>query len=179
MSQFEYITVAYSIVIALSIARCLDALPAAIEAPRRYWVHIAWVFIKLSNPILLWWAVWQLRAADWTYARFVWLLLPAVLIYLQVIYLVTTEPHAVKNWRSHFFAKRRQFFALNVLLTVLLIIGTQLYSAGLSPLVLVGQAGILGGSIAAGISDSDRLHAVFVLCVAATNLVGFSLAFGS
>lgn len=61
MTFFEYITVAVSIVLALAVARSIDGLRSALESNRRYWVHFAWVVIKLCNPIIFWWGIWGYR----------------------------------------------------------------------------------------------------------------------
>ncbi|MBW2496107.1 MAG: hypothetical protein JRF61_02435 [Deltaproteobacteria bacterium] len=127
MTHFEYITVALSIVLALSIARCLDALAAAFDPSRRYWVHFTWLMVKLSNPLVFWWSMWEFREShDWTFLSFLGAMLVAGTLYLQVNTLVTTNPDAVSDWRSHYYAKHRLFFGANVFLLLQLFITAQL-----------------------------------------------------
>ena len=58
MTLFEYISVAISIIIALTIAEGLRGLQSALDESRRYGIHVLWVFIKLANPIVYWWSIW-------------------------------------------------------------------------------------------------------------------------
>ena len=48
MTQFEFISVAVSIVLALSMARLLTAVPHFLATGRRYWVHGLWAAVLLS-----------------------------------------------------------------------------------------------------------------------------------
>ena len=173
MSHFEYITVAFSIVVALCVARCLEAIPSALHPGRRYWIHGLWVFIKLLNVVVLWWSAWLFREWEWAYSDFIALLLSPGLIYLQVIFLVTTEPAAIEDWRSHYYAQARQFFLLNAALNPLLLAGN-LLSPDPNAAAAVAQIGLFVGSLAAAFSRAEKVHAAFVVYTAAVNVVVFS-----
>ena len=51
MTQFEYVTVAVSMILALSFARLLGALGHVLAPGRRYWIHALWCLIMLPAPL--------------------------------------------------------------------------------------------------------------------------------
>ncbi len=157
MTEFEYFIGAISIVLGLSVARCLDALPSAFESGRRYWVHLAWVLIKLSNPIFLFWAIWATHEhRDLTFVSLVGAFALSATLYLQVTALVTTNPASVTDWAAHYFAKRRLFFGANVFFLAQLLV-INLASLGANAATVV-QLVMIGLSVAAIASDRPRLH---------------------
>ena len=85
MSVMEFILVAHAILIGLGIAELLrgfaDLIRAqAVEISRRL-VGIA--ILALLLFFVIWWAIWRVRDRDvWTFAEFILLLLPVVLLYL-------------------------------------------------------------------------------------------------
>ena len=177
VTHFEFITVAISIIYALSIARCLDALPSSFEPSRRYWVHFTWLCVKLVNPAIIWWSLWGLKEQEsFSFAAFLGLLVIAATLYLQIVALVTTDPRAVSDWRSHYYAKRRLFFGVNIALLLQLILAGQLLFHPPSPVAMtLVQLGTVVLSGLAMISENARLHA-WVAALAAINM--FVAAFG-
>ena len=179
MTHFEFITVAVSMIYALSIARCLDAIPPSFDPARRYWVHFVWLCVKLVNPAILWWSMWSLNGRErFSFAAFFVLLLIAVLLYLQIIALVTTDPRGISDWRSHYYSKRKLFFGSNaLLLTMVLLTGHFLFDPP-SPLAmkLVQLSSVVLSGFAM-FSEKPKLHA-WVAVLAAINMFGgaFGLA---
>lgn len=115
MTLFEYISVAVSMVLALTIVRGLDAIGRVYGAPRRYGVHVTWFSLKLFQPLLLWWSMWGLKStADWNFLAFVLVVLGPTLLYLQMATLVPRHLAADSNWRAHFYRVRRRFFLANI-----------------------------------------------------------------
>ena len=85
MSQFEFVSVAVSIVLALSITRLLTTLPHALARDRRYWVHGVWCFVMLSPHLGFWWSIWIYRGVEsWSFQAFVAVLLTPALMYMTV-----------------------------------------------------------------------------------------------
>lgn len=120
MSLFEFVTVFVSIILALALARNLDALGSALDLERRYWVHATWVVVKLMTPYGFWTLIWPLRGAEmWSGPMILLLSGVAVLYYLQVIALVTQDARQVTDWRSHYYSYRIRFFGLNATILVL------------------------------------------------------------
>ena len=170
MSEFEYFVGAISIVLGLTVARCLDALPSAFASRRRYGAHLAWVLIKLANPVVILWSFWSIREVhDLTFVSLVAAFTLSATLYLQVIALVTTNPDAVDDWAAHYFAKRRLFFGVNALFLAQLG-ALNLVSAGVNAILGV-QLVMIGLSVAAMASDRPRLHA-WVAGLASLNMFG-------
>ena len=70
MSEFEFISVGVSIVLALSVARLLEGLRDSFDPSRRYWIHSLWLVNKLVNTLLLYWGAWVYRdLGDWGFGR--------------------------------------------------------------------------------------------------------------
>ena len=85
MTQFEFISVAVSIVLALSAARLLTAIPHVLAPGRRYWIHALWSVLLLLMHLSFWWAIWIYREIDpWTFRGFVAVMLTPAFLYLTV-----------------------------------------------------------------------------------------------
>ena len=165
MTQFEYITIGVSIVLALAVARILEGLRDSFDPSRRYPIHALWVVSKLLNTLIYFWAGWLYRGAieRWNFATFLVYVLPPALLFLQVHTLLTAHPDAVADWRSHFWRIRRWFFAVNAALALL---------TSLLVLVVVGSREVavaallalnLLVSIAGFASAGERLHRVLAI----------------
>ncbi len=174
MTLFEYITVAVSIVLSFAMIRLLDGLRPALSREGRYWVHVAWVGIKLLNLLLFWWGFWNLRDVAWSLGWFVWILLLPGMLYLQATALVTRNPHQVNDWRRHFYGIRRWFFTVNGLNIVhTFITGTFLLGIPLAHPARVVQVTILACSVLGVISEDPRLHSVIAVVILLCLLLGF------
>lgn len=175
MTLFEYISVAVSIVLALSIARIVDGLRASFDPGRRYWIHATWVVIKLFNPIIFWWGFWSLREVSWNFLGFTLILLWPIGLYLQVSSLVTRDPENVPDWRLHFYGQRRWFFGANALLNFLSLFSV--YSAGVSNPAATSVALILNIvlSVIAIASDRPVIHGTIVVIIAIITLLAFGV----
>jgi hypothetical protein len=172
MTQFEFVTGGFSIVLALSVARLLDGLHPAFEARRRYWIYSLWLLIKLFNVPLMYWAGWSFRGTSYGFPYFLLLLcLPAVL-YLQANALVPPVPERVESWDAHFWSVRRWFFSLNIAAGVstgaVSWFGEELASPNLAAAVLVVLLSSIGR-----FSSSERVHGVLVVLFTANLLLGF------
>ena len=179
MTHFEFVTVAVSMVYALSIARCLDAMPFAFDRDRRYWIHFTWLCVKLANPAVLWWSLWGLNeAGTLPFSSFLALLIIPGTLYLQVIALVTTNPSDITDWKTHYYARRMLFFGTNIfLLFMLLLAGHFLYATPSPiPIKLTQILTIILSGIAM-ISQNEKLHACIAILAALNMFVmAFALA---
>ena len=166
-------------VLALGVIRLLDAIRDAFRQTARYPVLLLWIFVKLMNHLLFWWALWSYRDfANWNVAIFAWILLFPGLLYIQVTALVTTAPRNVSDWRSHFYSVRRWFFSVNILLLLHTVITASLALAVPSLYaVLVAQSVLLIVNIVGLLNDNPKVHWVIVLLALATQIFGFGSAF--
>jgi hypothetical protein len=175
LTQFEYIGVAVSLVLGLSIARLLEALRDAFDPTRRYWVHATWVVGKLANALVLFWYGWTIRASleDTNFAQFVLILVSPAILFLQVHTLVTARPDTVTDWRTHFFGVRRWFFAANALLPLANFLALQVVAKQPFGVQNILLALVLVLSIAGFSSDNQRMHAGMAVLYVSTLIVGF------
>ena len=119
MTLFEFLSVAVSIVLALSAGELLTNLRYAFDADRRYWVHSIWVIQQLLMHILVWWALWAYRdVQSWNLLTFTLVLLPPGFLFLCTTTLVPRNSSEIVSWHDHFFQVRRWFFAARILFIV-------------------------------------------------------------
>jgi len=180
MTQFEFVSVAVSIVLALSVTRLLTAAPHLLVSGRRYWVHGLWAASLLPIHLGFWWAMWAYREVDpWTFRGFAAVMLTPALLYLTVTTLVSDSPSSVESWRERFYARRRVFFSLLFLalmsspLRQFTVLGSPLPSPGLGAPVLFGPPLLLVSAIGA-FTPKERIHQILALIAAATVLVAYA-----
>jgi hypothetical protein len=113
MTLFEYVSVAFSIVLSLGAATLLRSLPSVFAHGRRYWVHATWVVALLFLHALAWWSLWSYsRVESWTLLTFLLVLLQPALLYLNTSVLMGEPLGAGESWRDRFFRSRRWFFSV-------------------------------------------------------------------
>ncbi|MGB5246999.1 MAG: hypothetical protein WBN34_10665, partial [Woeseia sp.] len=85
MTHHEYIFVAISIVLCLSIARLLHTAALLVRAHNRvtyHWATVLWAACIFIYILQLWWVGWELRLVeDWTIVDFFALVLGAIFVY--------------------------------------------------------------------------------------------------
>lgn len=173
MSFFEYISVIVSVILALGIARVLGGLGDLLVARREkktYWVHSVWIAFVFLMHIRIWWSYWDVAAAPSTNLfAFLYMLIGPAAAYLSAYVLL---PGGYPNDADrHFYATRKPFFALGIVLAVY---------AALTPLILgyASPAGLYAGAafgtainVVGLCTENRRVHSV----IAIVSLVGFSL----
>jgi hypothetical protein len=110
VTLFEYLAVAFSIVLSLAAVRLLGGLSVSFAVERRYWPHALWVGIILVQAAMVWWNYWSFRDLEWNFFLFLFTLFIPGSIYLQAAALVPENPGSVQSWMEHFYASRRRFF---------------------------------------------------------------------
>ena len=175
MTQFEFVAVAVSIVLGLSLARLLEGLRDAFDPSRRYWVHATWVVGKLANVLVIFWYGWALRVSfeNTNFAQFILIMVSPAILFLQVHTLVTARPDTVTDWHTHFFRVRRWFFAANALLPVTNSVARHVAAKQPFGAENILLALILALSIVGFASDSERVHAGIAILYMLTMIVGF------
>lgn len=183
MSQFEFISVAVSIILALSIARLLTALPQAFAPDKRYWVHVVWCLVMLSPHLAFWWSIWIYRDVEpWSFQAFVAVLLTPALLYMTVTTLCSDEPRSVDSWRTYFFERRRLMFSLglavffSIPLRQLVVLGSGALSLdGQLPMSRLPVAGFFLVIMVGGlVSSNERFHSVLAVAAAGVVVLDFA-----
>jgi hypothetical protein len=118
VTLFEFLSVAISIVLALSAGQLLSSFREVFDPSRRFWVHAIWVLHLLLLHVLTWWSLWAFRDVPWTLPTFGVILLPPVILFVCSSALVPSDTSIVSSWESHFFQVRRWFFAVRSLFIV-------------------------------------------------------------
>ena len=119
MTLFEYISVAISIVLSLSVAQILVNLRAVFRRDIRYWVHASWVIILIYIHIIVWWGFWAYQEVEsWNLIKFGLVLFNPGVLFVATTALVTDRAKTQSTWEQHFFESRRSFFLIFLLLPV-------------------------------------------------------------
>ncbi|MBW2498909.1 MAG: hypothetical protein JRF61_16645 [Deltaproteobacteria bacterium] len=119
MSAFEFIFTANTIILALVIARLLESLRDSFDRRRRYWIHCLWVVNRIMvvfGSLLMAFAVRDRAGQD--ALDLLIIVTPAVVLFLQVNALVTSQPTTIESWKDHFWNVKKWFFGANVLYTL-------------------------------------------------------------
>lgn len=125
MTLFEYISVAFSIVLSLGAASLLRVLPSVFRLGRRYWTHATWVVSLLFLHALAWWSLWSYSGVEsWTLLTFLLVLLQPGLLYLNASVLVGEAPEAGESWRDRFYGTRRWFFSVRICYVTVIILAS-------------------------------------------------------
>jgi len=168
MTLFEYLAIAYALVLSLAAVRLLNGLSHSMSAARRYWVHASWLWLMLFSVLLLFWQHWSTHDLEWTFLTFAMNLAGPGILYFLACTIVPDEAKGIDSWRDHYFAARRQFFgglcawALLMVLNTTLLLGVPLvHRSRLIPLglMLVGVSGLT--------TDRPAVHAAIPMAVLA------------
>ena len=118
MTLFEFLSVAISIVLALSAGQLLTNFREIFDPGRRFWTHAMWVVHLLIMHVLVWWSLWAFREVPWNLATFFLILLPPATLFVCSSTLVPNNASNVTSWKEHFFQVRGWFFAARSLFIV-------------------------------------------------------------
>ena len=122
MTHFEYIAVAVALLYSIAVARLLSGMAPSLDAPRRYWVQICWIFQILVVVMSGWWGFWNARDVQWTSIGFVSSLGLPALQYVRAITIVGDDRTSIDSFREHFYQQRIRFFGVSLLTNVVLIL---------------------------------------------------------
>jgi hypothetical protein len=177
MTIFEYLAIAYSLVVSFTVLRVLSGLPHASSAGRVYWVHLSWVCVILGAAFQYYWGFWAFRDIEWSQPVFLLALASPSLLYVMACILTPESPSRIDSWREYFYSVRLQLFLVAICFQ-LVSIATLLAIIRLSPSdpVLVGQLVLLPLWIAGAISSRPSLH-VAIVCVAVVVLIAGAFTF--
>jgi hypothetical protein len=111
MTLFEYLAVAFSIVLGFSLTHLLGSVRSVFDPARRYSVHIGFFFFLLLLHPQLWWALWDLHDdAPWNLFTFFFTLAGPGLLYLMTTSAIPIDRSQLPRWKDHFVSSRRWIF---------------------------------------------------------------------
>jgi len=117
VSQFEYVTVLVSIVIAFALSEILSIWGGLIRNRQRvrpYWVYLGWTILTFLALVQIWWGIWQYRGVEFSnYGRLV-LLLSSPLTISLAVFVLQPDFSAGRgiDLHQHYYANRHWFFPL-------------------------------------------------------------------
>jgi len=157
---FEYLSIAYSLVISFAVVRAASVLPHALSRERIYWIHTFWVLETLALSLVIFWNFWSFREVAWTLGRFFLVLALPTSVFVVASILSPDEPAKIESWREYFYAVRVKFFVGGVLFSTVAVLSSTLILEMpiLHPFRLF-QAAFLGVCVTGAISDRPRVHA--------------------
>ena len=164
MTLFEYLAIAYSLVLSFAAIRLVAGLPHAIESGRRYHVHVAYVCGGIFAALALFWAHWSTREVAWTFPGFLLNLAGPGVVYFLACTIIPDEPSAVRSWRDYFFSVRRRYFGGICVWAIIMAVNTTFFLD--APLVHPSRAiqtGLMAFGVAGLASDNPRYHALLLV----------------
>jgi len=161
MTLFEYIAIAFSMMLSITVLRALSVVPYAVQAGKRYWIYLIWLFTTLMGVILLFWTYWWYRDLEWNIVSFLIVLASPAVLYVYVSILVPENAADVTSWREYFYSVRVRFF-LTGLAWVIVTFAAGIVFPIQSIEVFFGIALVLMNVIGA-VSSKPRVQAVLVL----------------
>jgi hypothetical protein len=179
VTLFEYISVAFSIVLSLGAANLMRGVRRVFARDRRYWIHSSWALIVLFSHMIAWWSIWSYNTfQSWTFLTFLLVMLQPGLLYLLSSLVVGDEPATTESWRDHFFRMRRWFFSVRIVYMAAVITASWI----ILEIPLVHPARLFGVSHIAisivGLSTtSERAHATLVVVSVLLTLGAASIIF--
>ena len=166
MDPFSYLSVLISIILGLGITQLVTGLGRLIQARARirfYAPTLAWVALLLIIHVQTWWAMFGLRSQlQWSFTQFfVVLLQPLVLSVLAALVLPDIGPETVADLRANYFAHKRWFFGLLVLLLLVSLTKDVVLSGSLPSGLNVGaHVMFIVTSLVAAFVNREWLHRV-------------------
>ena len=164
MTLFEYLAVAFSIVLGFSLTHLLGRVRSVFEPGRRHAVHITFFFFLVLLHPQLWWALWDLHdEAPWNLFTFFYTLVGPALLYLIATSVVPIDRSTNLSWEEHFGSSRPWIYGFTAAY-MLWAIGEVYWVFGISlfhPYRVV-QTSLFLIAMAAAIRPSSRMDRIAV-----------------
>lgn len=169
MSEFEYVMVLVSIVIALAIAHLLTAVAEGIHRFRGHGepikldlVFLLWVGFVLIWLVSFWW--WEFKfqetAVEWSYGLYLFVISYAIVLFMLAEILVPHRMRGVSDSYAHFVEGRKWFFGTLLLMQAIDVADTFLkgYEWGLRPEAIASYSVIAIVAIVGIISERRSIQ---------------------
>ncbi len=110
MTHFEYISIAGSIVYALTLGRLMTAAPYVFKRTMFDPLFAAIYSGFFMLQLVLWWVLWGMRdVAEWDFFTYFLFMATPLGYYLCAYVLVSDEPKAIESWSEHYASISRLF----------------------------------------------------------------------
>lgn len=130
MTQFEFLSVFISIVLALGVSDILSSWGQQVrfrQQVRHYWLHTVWCILVLLVMIQAWWGLWRLREkTDWLFTDNLFLIMPYLLLALIAYVSTPTISDGKGDVKRYYFDNAPWIFGFGAAYIVALIINTKI-----------------------------------------------------
>ncbi len=164
LTLFEFISVAYSLVLSFAVVRLLGGVSDVFAPGRRYWIHCAWLCLQILGVLVAWWTFWSYRTIEWNVFRFLLIIAGPGLVYLQASALIPPDPSSVDCWKDHYYRTRGLMFGAGAIWLALL--GIHSYVLLDFPLLHSRRAlnvVFIAGMTVAAVSGRKSVHTVITV----------------
>ena len=164
MTLFEYLAIAYSLILSFAVIRLVGGLRHVLNRGRRYLVHACAVCLILFGSLALFWAHWSTRDLEWTFPVFLVNLSGPAMFYFLASTIVPDEPAKVESWQDYYYSVRVPFYSglcaygIIMVLNTSVLLGTPLFHR-----VRVVQAGVLALGIVGLATARPVVHRALLL----------------
>jgi hypothetical protein len=142
MTQFEFLSVFISIVLAFGVSDILSSWGRQIRHRnqiRHYWLHTAWTGLLLFLMVQIWWAAWILRdRTGWTFFDYFLWIFPYLTVSLVAYVLTPSLRSGERDIKRHYFDQTGWIFSLAAV---------YVGSAMLFSIVVVGDPVVYSGNL--------------------------------
>ena len=176
MTLFEYLAIAFSLVLSFTALRLVGGLTHTLSGTGRYWVHATQNVAVLLMVTIVFWVFWSYREVQWTYPKFLLALSGPGALYFLATTLIPDDPSTVKSWHEYYFSIRIKLFVAFGLWAVLTaMISTVVLEMRITHPARIGQITILAIALVGIVSKHPRVHTTLALAMLAA-IVTFGLS---
>jgi hypothetical protein len=184
MNAFEYLCVLISIILALGMTRVLAGVGEMLQARKQrriYWVHVVWIVNLFVYLVVAWWIFYRWRNQQkWTFLLFVFVLISPTILYLASMLLFPREGSLDESvdYKAHYYANHRAFFAIFSMFTVVDIADTLLkgipHFLELGAPYIISSVLYFAGMVTAAVTRNERYHKFYsVFFLVQTLIISF------
>jgi len=165
MSLFEFVTVMVSMILALCLGHLLQSASFLAKTERDVRHHLPytlWSVLILLTVVNHWWSLWDMRAVDWNYVSFLYILVSPVLISFATGLLAPAQAGTGPiDLATHFDRVRRLFAGILTAYVLVMWFDGPLF-AGQAVFGKIGvmHIPIIAANLMPALTASHRVHAV-------------------
>jgi len=164
LTLFEYLAIAYSLVVSLAAVRAASVLPYSFSREQGYWIHTVWVLANLTGCLVVFWNFWSFREIEWTLGQFALTLALPTSLFVVIAIVAPDEPAKIPSWEHYYYSVRVKLFTAAIVYCVaLLTVSTVILAMPILHPLRLGQLGFLGVCLVGLVSDRPGVHASLAL----------------
>ena len=130
-----------------------------------YWVFNLWIAFQFLMHILLWWSLWNTRAAEtFTFLHYLYLLSGPVLLYLGASLLIPDLDDLAMDMHKHYFGVRVPYFTVNVIFWLWVIFLFPILAGRFAPTVPV-LVSFLAITLTLRFTPNPKVHAAAAISI--------------